>query len=139
MTKIQQQQQQQQTLFSQGNRDYQVIFIQALLNYGATTTRTQLEFKPPPQQLPSRKSKRQRNAIWFNPPYNKNVKTNIERAFISLIERSFPAGQKLRKIFNRNTIKLRYSCMPNVKQIIDGHNKAFHSNFFFNLDFKRFM
>ena len=30
---------------------------------------------------------------------------------------------KLRKIFNRNTIKLSYSCMPNVKQIIDGHNK----------------
>ena len=46
------------------------------------------------------------------------------KSFISLIERSFPAGHKLRKIFNRNTIKLSYSCMPNVKQIIDGHNKA---------------
>ena len=56
--------------------------------------------------------------------YNKSVKTNNGRAFISLIERSFPAGHKLRKIFNRNTIKLSYSCMPNVKQIIDGHNKA---------------
>ena len=43
---------------------------------------------------------------------------------VSLTERSFPAGHKLRKIFNRNTIKLSYSCMPNVKQIIDGHNKA---------------
>lgn len=30
----------------------------------------------------------------------------------------------LRKIFNRNTIKLSYSCTPNMKQIIDGHNKA---------------
>ena len=83
-----------------------------------------LEFKPPAQQPPSQKHKRQRNVIWFNPPYNKSVKTNIGRAFISLIERSFPAGHKLRKIFNRNTIKLSYSCMPNVKQIIDGHNKA---------------
>ena len=83
-----------------------------------------LEFKPPPQQPPSQKRKRQRNVIWFNPPYNKSVKTNIGRAFISLIERSLPAGHKLRKIFNRNTIKLSYSCMPNVKQIIDGHNKA---------------
>ena len=46
------------------------------------------------------------------------------KSFISLIERSFPAGHKLRKIFNRNTIKLSYSCMPNVKQIIDGYNKA---------------
>ena len=71
-----------------------------------------LEFKPPPQQPPSQKRKRQRNVIWFNPPYNKSVKTNIGRAFISLIERSFPAGHKLRKIFNRNIIKLSYSCMP---------------------------
>ena len=83
-----------------------------------------LEFKPPPQQPPSQKHKRQRNVIWFNPPYNKNVKTNIGRGFISLIERSFPAGHKLRKFFNRNTINLSYSCMPNVKQIIDSHNKA---------------
>ena len=61
----------------------------------------------------------QRNAI----PFSKNVKTNIGRAFISLIDRCFPTGHKLRKIFNRNTIKLSYSCMPNVKQIIDSYNK----------------
>ena len=30
---------------------------------------------------------------------------------------------KLRKIFNRNTIKISYSCMNNTKQIIDNHNK----------------
>ena len=29
----------------------------------------------------------------------------------------------LRKIFNRNTIKISYSCMNNTKQIIDNHNK----------------
>ena len=56
--------------------------------------------------------------------HNKNVKTNPGSALISLIERSFRAGHELRKIFNRNTIKLRYSCMLNVKQIIDGYNKA---------------
>ena len=36
-----------------------------------------LEFKPPLQQPPSQKRKRQRNVIWLNPPYNKSVKTNI--------------------------------------------------------------
>ena len=82
-----------------------------------------LEFKPPPQQPPSQKRKRRRNAVLFNPPNNKNVKTNIGRAFISLIERSFPAGHKLKESFNRNTIKLSYSWMPNVKQIIDGQKK----------------
>ena len=71
---------------------------------------------------------RRRNVIWFNPPYNKNVKTNIGRAFISLINGSFPADHKLRKIFNRNTLKLSYGCMPNVKQLIDGHNKAILNN-----------
>ena len=46
----------------------------------------------------------------------------------SLINRSFSTGHKLRKIFNRNTLKLSYSCMPNVKQLIDGHNKAILKN-----------
>ena len=59
-----------------------------------------LEFNAPPRQPPSQKRKRKRNVIRFNPPYNRNVKTSIGRAFISLIERSFPAGHKLRKIFN---------------------------------------
>ena len=81
-----------------------------------------LKFKPSQQTPPNQKSRR-RNIIWFNPPFSKNVKTNIGRAFISLIDRCFPTGHKLRKIFNRNTIKLSYSCMANVKQIIDGHNK----------------
>ena len=48
----------------------------------------------------------------FNLPYNKNVKTSIGRAFISLINSSFPADHKLRKIFNRNTLKLSYGCIP---------------------------
>ena len=81
-----------------------------------------LKLKPSQQTPPNQKSRR-RNIIWFSPPFSKNVKTNIGRAFISLIDRCFPTGHKLRKIFNRNTIKLSYSCMPNVKQIIDGHNK----------------
>ena len=71
---------------------------------------------------------RRRNVIWFNPPYNKNVKTNTGREFISLINRSFPADHKMRKSFNRNTLKLSYGCMPNVKQLKDGHNKAILNN-----------
>ena len=33
-------------------------------------------------------------------------------------------GDPLRKIFNRNTVKLSYSCMPNMQAIITSHNKA---------------
>ena len=61
--------------------------------------------------------------IWFNPPFSKNVQTNIGREFLNLIEKCFPPNHKLRKLFNRNNLKLSYSCTPNIKQIIDGHNK----------------
>ena len=34
----------------------------------------------------------------------------------------FPPGNKFYKIFNKNILKLSYSCMPNLKDKIDGHN-----------------
>ena len=43
--------------------------------------------------------------------------------FLTLVDNHFPRDHKLRKIFNRNTIKISYSCMNNTKQIIDNHNK----------------
>ena len=51
------------------------------------------------------------------------MQTNIGREFLNLIEKCFPPNHKLRKLFNRNNLKLSYSCTPNIKQIIDGHNK----------------
>ena len=62
---------------------------------------------------------RQRNIIWFNPPFSKNIKTNIARNFLNLVDTHFPAGHKLHKIFNRNTVKVSYSCMNNI---ISKHN-----------------
>ena len=44
-------------------------------------------------------------------------------SFLSLIDKHFPKDHSLRKIFNRNTIKISYSCMNNTKQVIDNHNK----------------
>ena len=43
--------------------------------------------------------------------------------FLALVDKHFLKDHKLRKIFNRNTIKISYSCMNNTKQIIDNHNK----------------
>ena len=40
------------------------------------------------------------------------------------LDKEFPKGHALHKIFNRNTVKISYSCMPNLKQKIDGHNKS---------------
>ena len=57
-----------------------------------------------------------------NPPFSKNIKTNIARNFLNLVDTHFPAGHKLHKVFNRNTVKVSYSCMNNVKNIISKHN-----------------
>ena len=44
-----------------------------------------------------------RNIIWFNPPFNKEVSTNVAKNFLRLINRHFPKSQILHKIFNRNS------------------------------------
>ena len=66
--------------------------------------------------------KRARKVTWFNPPYSKNVVTRVGQKFLKLIDKHFPVGCKLRKVFNRNTIKVSYSCMPSMGSIIRQHN-----------------
>ena len=70
-----------------------------------------------------KKKARKRKIIWFNPPFNNYVANNIEKEFLKLINKHFPPQHKLHKILNRNTIKISYNCMPNMKATITGHNK----------------
>ena len=74
------------------------------------------------------KRKRQRNILWFNPPYSKTVKTKIGKFFLQLIKKNFPKEHKFHKIFNRNTLKLSYSYMPNIKTKINAHNREILRN-----------
>ena len=67
--------------------------------------------------------RRQRNVTWYNPPYRKNVKTNIARNFLQLIDKHFPPSHRLHNIFNRHTVRVSYSCMDNMKTFIQRHNK----------------
>ena len=69
------------------------------------------------------KKSRKRKIIWFNPPYCMSVKTNVGKIFLQLIKKHFPKGNLLNKIFNKNTVKISYSCMGNIASIISGHNK----------------
>ena len=71
----------------------------------------------------TRSNKRRRKVTWFNPPYSACIKTNVARKFLNLITKHFSSGHKLNKIFNKNTVKVSYSCMKNVKSIITGHNR----------------
>ena len=63
-------------------------------------------------------NRRQRNrkVMWYNPSFNLQVKTNIAKTF-------FSSNHRLRKIINRNTVKISYSCMHNMASHIFSHNK----------------
>ena len=78
-----------------------------------------LEYK----QINNKKKKnRKRKVIWFNPPFESNVNVDVGKEFLKLISKHFPKKHKYHKLFNRNTIKVSYSCLPNMKSIISGHN-----------------
>ena len=57
-----------------------------------------------------------------NPLYSSHVKTNVGKIFMKLIVKHFPKHHRYHKIFNKNTIKLSYSCMQNMGNIITKHN-----------------
>ena len=71
---------------------------------------------------PQRKRNRTRKIVWFNPPYSKNVATNIGKEFLNLLRVHFPTQHPFHRLFNRNTVKLSYSCMMNMNSIIKAHN-----------------
>ena len=84
--------------------------------------RCDLSYKVTPNQTTRRT--RQRNIIWHNPPYSRNVDANVGKCFFSLIDQHFPKSNPQHKILNRNTLKLSYGCMNNVKSIISSYNKT---------------
>ena len=82
-----------------------------------------IEYKPKiDKNTTSKKKTRSRKILWFNPPYGKNVKTEVGKIFIKLIKKHFPKDNKYYKLFNSNTVKVSYSCMNNVESIIKSHN-----------------
>ena len=55
--------------------------------------------------------------------------TKVGHYFLKLLDKHFPRHHKLHKIFNRNTVKVSYSCTKNIKSIINCHNKkVLHQN-----------
>ena len=81
-----------------------------------------IEYQPP-EAAAEQESRRKRKIIWFNPLYSMNVKTNIARKFLQLLDKHLPANHHLHMVFNRNNVKVSYSCMPNTSSIIKAHNK----------------
>ena len=73
------------------------------------------------QNVDKRKN-RPRNIIWFNPPYSADIETNVAKIFLKLIDKHFPKSHILHKVFNRNNVKVSYSCTSNMRNLIKQHN-----------------
>lgn len=82
-----------------------------------------LKYEETVGEVGNRKRNRKRKITWFNPPYSKSVATNVGKYFLKLLEKHFPKHHKWRKIFNKNTVKVSYSCMPSMKAKVNQHNK----------------
>ena len=52
-----------------------------------------------------------------------NVLTKVGNQFLKLINKHFPRHHIFYKLFDKNNVKVSYSCMPNMKNIINTHNK----------------
>ena len=94
-----------------------------------------LEYSPT-QNQDENNQQRKRKIIWFNPPYSFNVKTNVRKLFLKLLDRHFLRAHKFHKIFNRNIVKISYCCMknmgsiisPHIKQVLQPRNKKYGCN-----------
>ena len=66
---------------------------------------------------------RNRKVVWFNPPFCRLTNINIGRYFLHLLDKHFNRDNPLSRIFNRNTVKISYSCTKNMYNILSNHNK----------------
>ena len=51
-----------------------------------------------------------------------NVRSNVGKHFLRLLDRHFPENHVLRSVFSRNNCKVSYNCMDNMETIVKQHN-----------------
>ena len=102
-------------IFRKSVRPYQ----EALEKSGYTH---KLVYSLPSQNQTQHRRQRKRKIVWYNPPFSKNVETNLGKEFFKLLDQHFPKCHILHPIINRNGVKLSYSCLSNVRNIISKHN-----------------
>ena len=81
-----------------------------------------MEFQPTPGNKTAKKRQRWPVQIWFNPPFSLNIRTNVGKKFLQLVDKYFPKDGKFGKTLNRHTLKLSYSCLNNLAKEISTHN-----------------
>ena len=73
--------------------------------------------KPAAHTAQNSRKNRQRNVIWFNPPYSMNVQTNIGREFLNLVSKHFPKNHRYSR---RDQVILQQQWQEMVLQRIVG-------------------
>ena len=94
------------------------VYENALRQSGYKLAR--LSYTPPSMW---KKRQRKRKIVYFNPPWNAALKTNIGKYFLGLLDKHFPKGHPLHKYINRHCVKISYSCTRNIKTYIAAHNR----------------
>ena len=109
-----------ETIFKESTTQYENNLRQSGSN-------KKLSFKPTDIKH-QKHSKHKGKIIWFNPPFSKNVSTKIRKSFLSLLDLHFPRNHIYSSILKRNRMKVSYSCMQNIKCVINNHNMKFLNN-----------
>ena len=105
-----------ETIFNESKEIYQNALEKS--DYRQT-----LKYRPSNENVSNRKQIRKRNINWFNPRFSANVKTKVGNYFLNLIRKHSLPRHKFSKLFNRNIIKVSYSCMAIIKIEIHKHNR----------------
>ena len=108
-------------IFERSKQEYEETLKKILKNDGY---RIKLEYRDRERSNTQKRRNRPRKILWFSPPDNMEVVNNLGKEFFKLLKRNFPSGNPLYKIFNKNCVKLSYSCMPNINGIINKSNIA---------------
>ena len=83
-----------------------------------------IQFQQYKHQPTQPRRNRSRNILWFNPPFSSNVKTNVARKILKLVKKDI-RKHRYHKIFNKNNIKVSYSCMDNIEKLVKKHKNNF--------------
>ena len=105
--------------------------IEAIYNESAPFYKNKLHQSGYPQKLKYNnvntkthsKRNHKRSIICFHPTFNRNVSSKIGKYFINLLDKHFHRNHRFHKIFNRNSLKVSYSCTKNMKTLINNHDK----------------
>ena len=90
-----------------------------------------LKYQPETNSNNKKKRKqRSRDEIWFTPPFNASLKTNIGKEFLKLVDKNFPKNKELNKIQknHQNRIQLHQQHGNNHRQPQQKNNEQTGQN-----------